>query len=293
MFEQAPRELEKVLEIIREGRYKEAIQILRNFEKQKKISKQETAYCHLMRCYLFMTQELYREAYNIAEEIYIKTIDLEIDLLTVDNLLFRAHALLEMRENFEKAKELINKGEEFLKTLTEEPDINRKRREAYIDYIKGMCSDSLFTLSDDANTALMHYKKSLSLRESMGDIYDVSYTLIRIAWFVFMQRSDFNLALSYVESAMLNLKDTNYLYIISWALLTKATIYSAKGQISESIPIYKQSLALSRKLDHKMRISAILNNMADALRMSGDLDQALEISKESVRLNSFSPVSFT
>ncbi|MFX1280735.1 MAG: tetratricopeptide repeat protein [Promethearchaeota archaeon] len=283
MFEQAPKNLENVLETIREGQFNKATQILRNFEKQKKISTRETAYCHLMRCYLFLTQGLYRDAANVAEQTYIKTIDLEIDFLTIDILLFRAHALLEMRENFEKAKELIIQGEEFLKTLVEETDINRKRREAYIHYLKGMCSDSLYTLTSDTNTALMHYKLSLSLRESVGDIYDANITLIRIAWF-FLHNGDFNLALSYIENAILNLKDTEYKFIISWALHIKATIYSAKGEISQSIPIYKQSLALSRKLDHKLGISGTLNNMADTLRMSGDLEQALEFSRQSVRV---------
>ncbi|MFX0029476.1 MAG: tetratricopeptide repeat protein [Candidatus Hermodarchaeota archaeon] len=285
MFEQAPKNLENVLETIREGKFNKASQKLRNFEKQKQISMQETAYFHLMRCYLFLTQGLYRDAANLAEQTYIKTIDLEIDFLTVDILLFRAHALLETRENFEKAKELIIQGEEFLKTLVDEPEINRKRREAYIHYLKGMCSDPLRTLTGDANTALMHYKLSLSLRESLGDIYDVCYTLINIAWFVFLQKCEITLALSYVESAMLNLKDTRYKYLICWALLTKASIFHLKGEVSQSIPIYKQSLALSRMFDHKLITSAILNNMAEALRMNGDLEQALEFSKESVRIS--------
>ncbi|MFX1324553.1 MAG: tetratricopeptide repeat protein [Promethearchaeota archaeon] len=284
MFENAPKKLENVLEIIREGRYKEAIQILKNFEKQKKVSTKEAAYCHLMRCYLSLTLSLYKDAANIAEETYIKSINLEIDLLTVDNLLFRAHALLEMRENFDKAKELIIQGEAFLKNIVEESEINMKRRKAYIHYLKGMCSDSLYTLTSDANTALMHYKHSLFLRESLGDLYDAKITLIRIAWFVFLHKGEFNLALSYIESAMLNLKDTKYKYVFSWALLIKASIYSAKGEISQSIPIYNQSLAISRMLDHKMGISSTLNNMADTLRMSGELEQALEFSKESIRL---------
>ena len=62
MFELAPKELNNVLEFIREGKYEDTLQLLEDFEERKNNSLQDIVFCHLMKCNLYLTQGLFRKA---------------------------------------------------------------------------------------------------------------------------------------------------------------------------------------------------------------------------------------
>ncbi|MFW9783933.1 MAG: tetratricopeptide repeat protein, partial [Candidatus Heimdallarchaeota archaeon] len=79
-------------------------------------------------------------------------------------------------------------------------------------------------------------------------------------------------------------KEINHKFFISWSLTIKATLYSEKGEVARSIPIFQQSLTIVKELKHKLLTSGILNNMADTYRMNGELEKALECSKSSLEI---------
>ena len=127
MFELAPKELNNVLEFIREGKYEDTLQLLEDFEERKNNSLQDIVFCHLMKCNLYLTQGLFRKAVDLAEQAYTESLDLEKNILSVDALFIRANALLNGWGDVKQAKKIVEKGEKFLKTLIEEPEINKNR----------------------------------------------------------------------------------------------------------------------------------------------------------------------
>jgi tetratricopeptide (TPR) repeat protein len=73
-------------------------------------------------------------------------------------------------------------------------------------------------------------------------------------------------------------RNLNYKVYIIWSLLIKAAIYNTKGEVFRALPLYEKSLEVAKEINHIYFISLNYNNMADAYRMQGDLEQAIECS---------------
>ncbi|MFX0091664.1 MAG: tetratricopeptide repeat protein [Candidatus Hodarchaeota archaeon] len=64
----------------------------------------------------------------------------------------------------------------------------------------------------------------------------------------------------------------------------KGTIYKLKGELNQALRCYRQSLALSKKINDKRAIAASLNNLGIIYWQKGDLDEALEYYQQSLAL---------
>ncbi|MHA2181336.1 MAG: hypothetical protein ACXAAH_07925 [Promethearchaeota archaeon] len=286
MFVFDSKELTLALQYINEGRYVESLQLLNDFEERENISLQDIVSCHFIKSRLFFMQGLMAKAAKLAEQTYKESLGLEKNIMSVDCLFLQANALMNSN-NVNIAIKVIRQGEKILSLLEDIPETEKNRREATLQYLKGMSLDPALTpTSENEELALKHYNYSLVLAESFGIKVLVIANLMRIAWIIGLIKGNSNLALDYIERALIYSKEINSKLYMTWALLYKATIYSAKGEITRCIPIFKHSLAMAKELNHIGFISSNLNNMADTFRMSGDLNHALECSEESIRISS-------
>jgi tetratricopeptide (TPR) repeat protein len=288
MSQSDPKELKQAKKFIKEGRYEESLQILKDFEERKNNTLQEIVSCHLLMCDLFFTQGLSKKAVKLADQTYKESLGLEKNFKSFDALVIMAKAFL-MGNDIKTANKIINQGEELLKTLTEVSVIKKNRNEAVLSYLKGMSLDSWISPINDDILALKHYKHSLSLAESVENKKLVISNLLRIAWNFGNVKGELDLALDYIEKALVFSKDTKDNLYILWALHHKATIYGNKGDIKQAISLFKQSLALGKELNNRGFIASTLNNMAEVYRMKGDLDHALDCSEQSLKI--FSKIS--
>ena len=281
MYQSLPKELAQARQFVIEGKFEESLQLLKDFEEMRNISLDYIVSSHLIKCFLFLHQGLYKKLVKFAEQTYKESLGLEKSILSVDALIFMAKSLINSF-NVKPANKIIKQAEELLATLTEELVINKNRREAHIGFLKGKTSDPLYTPKGDIDVALKYYKHSLALGESLGDEILIGNSLLTIAWGLGVFKGEIDKALEYVERTLAFAKETNYKFCIAYGFLQKATLYHVKGESTRSIPLYEQSLAISKELNHKQLISSNLNNMADAYRMIGELDRALECSEQSL-----------
>ena len=283
MSEFAPKELELAEQFAKDGRYADSLQILNDFEQKKGISSQDLVLCHLYKSYLFIYQSLYMKAVDFAEETFKESLQLENRILTLDALLTMAHAFLN-NNNIEEGKKKIKQGEELLENLSEIPETIKKRRIAQIFYLKGMSSDPLFSSTGEPDIALEHFQRSLSLSEALNDKERIIGNLIRMSWITGFNKEDFDLALDYLERALVLSREEDYKRQISWAYLIKGAIFSIRGEISQCIQLNNSGLSIAKKFNHILLISTFLNNLAEVYRMTGDLDRALECSIECIEI---------
>ena len=286
MFVFDSKELTLAMQYIKEGKYEESLQLLKDFEERENTSHQDIVSCHLIKSSLFFSQGKMIKAAKLAEQTYKESLGLEKNILSVDSLFLQANALINSK-NVKTAIKVIKQGEKILSSLIEIPEIEKNRREATLQHLKGLSIDpSYFPTSGNEELALKHYNYSLVLAESFGSKDLVIANLLRISWTIGFIKGNSDLALDYIERALIISKEINSKLHMTWALHHKASIYCVKGEVTRSIPIFKQSLAMAKELNHNVFISANLNNMADAFRMSGDLDHALECSEESIKISS-------
>jgi len=274
-----PEELIQGKELIDEGKYDDALQILKHFEEKGGHTLHDRVSCHLLKCELLLWQGLYEDLVKLAEQAYKESLGLEKNLLSVDILLIMAHALLWLKQ-YDKLQNIIKQGEELLKGLSQELPAAYKQREAYIDWIKGR----LYMDFRDANRALKHLEHSLALREEFGTKQEIIISIGAISSiFVFLD-VDYNRALKYLEQARVIGEEIGNKWYIGQYYYSMAIMYKVKGELERSINLSEQGLTVFNDINNKHMEAKILSNMGEVYRQKGELDYALECLEKALAL---------
>ena len=282
MSHSVPNKLIQAKKLIYEGKFDDALHLMKNFEERGDISLQDLVSWHLVKCYMFLQQYSFIELIELAEQTYKESTGLGKSLLSVDALYYMGLALIGIF-NLKKVNEIIKQGEDLLKTLTNEPLKDYKKREANIAFLKGLFYNSPAAERRDPDLALEYLEKSLELREEYGDKHEVVESLFFIGPII-MEKGELDQAIEYNERASSLAKESNMKYHIAYSKMQKAVYFGFKGELDRSIILNEQSLVMFKDLNNKYLIAAILNNMTDIYRMKGELERALECIEQSLAL---------
>ena len=180
-----PEELIRAERLIDDCKIDEADQLIRNFEEKGGHTLHNRVLCHLLKCELLLWQGLYEDLVKLAEQAYKESLELGKNFLSVDILLIMANSLLWLKQ-YDKFQDKIKQGKKLLKALPQELPADYKKREAYIDWLKGRFYIDL----RDADRALKYLEHSLALREEFGTKMEIAISLGGISRiFVFFLKS--------------------------------------------------------------------------------------------------------
>ncbi|MFX1572678.1 MAG: hypothetical protein ACFFB0_08015 [Promethearchaeota archaeon] len=276
-----PKELILTKQFINEGKFDEALRLMKNFEETGKPTLNEIVSCHLLKCEILFQQNLHKELFECAEQTYNESLRLGKSLLTIDALYYMAFPLI-MSNNLEKAEDLIKHGEALLKTLTHELPKEYKQREASIEFLKGIFYHPIAVGEGDPDLALKILEQCLVLREEYDEKHKIAFTILVISWILLIYKGELDHAFEYMKRALTLAKEVNRKFTIAVGLNTMAAYYHFKGELDRSITLYKQSLMLFKELNNKFYIGQILNSLAEVYKMKGEIECALEYSEQSV-----------
>jgi len=274
------KELTKAKKLIDECKFDDADQLLRNFEEKGGHTPYDIVFCHLLKCELLLWRSSYEDAVKLAEQTYKESLGLGKNLLSVDILLIMANALVWIGP-LDKLNDIINQGEELLKTLPHELSADYKQREAYIAFLKGW----FYTQKKDADPALKHFEHSISLREELGIKQEIAYSLVGIMWVNALLKIDYDGALNYAEQSMAIAENSGNKWCIGYCLNGMALVHLLKGELNRSIMFYEQSFTIFNDLNNKFMVAFILNIMGEIFREKGELERALECLEQAMALN--------
>ncbi len=283
MFISEVKEIKRARQLIFEGKADEALHLMKNFEERGDISLQDIVSWHLVKCHMFLQQYSFVELIKLAEQTYKESLGLGKSLLSVDALYYIGIALIGFL-NFKKVNEIIKQGEDLLKTLTNEPLKEYKKREANIAFLKGIIYDSPAARRREPDLALEQFEKSLELREKYGDKHEIAASLLFIAGILWFHKGELDQAFEHLERALTLAKESKMKFQIAFSLLQEAVYFGFKGELDRCILLNQQSLALFKELNNKFFISSILNNLTDAYRSKGELERALECIEQCIEL---------
>ncbi len=284
------KELTQAKKLIYEGNFDEALQLMKNFEERGDISLQDLVSWHLVKCHMFLQQYSFIELMELAEQTYKESLGLGKSLLSVDALYYigcglrLSYGSIIGILDLKKADEIIKQGEDLLKTLTNEPLKEYKKREAKITLLKGAVYNSPAAEIRYPDLALEQLEKSLELREKYGDKHEVAESLLLIVEILWFHKGELDQAFEYLERALILAKESKMKFQIASSLFHEAVYFVFKGELERGIMLNKQSLALFKELNNKFFIAVILNNMSASYRMKGDLERALECIEQSIAL---------
>ncbi len=273
------KELKQAEQLMKESKYDEALLLMNNLEGRDDITDSDQLSCYLLTSECLNELANYEEVLKFAEKAYQKSQELRDNLRSIDSLEKMAYATMWMGD-FEKALNLIKQSEDLLKSLTRCTPLEREQREASIAFIKG----TTYLFQGNVNLALECAKRSLELRENIGNKQELAESLYGMGFIYSMMKSDLDRALMYAERCQTLAKEINQQRIISLNLQSLGIIHAMKGEYIKSIKYTEQSLAIAEKIGNKQITSSNLNNIAMIFIYQGDFDKALTYLERSLEI---------
>jgi tetratricopeptide (TPR) repeat protein len=280
-----PEELICAKQLVNNGKFDEALQVLSNFEETGKHNLHEIVSCHLIKCELLYQQGLIEDLVNFAELTYKESLRLGKSLLSVDALYFKAWGLIWLYR-IEDATEIIKQGEELLKLLPNKLTTDYKKRKARLIWIMGASNNKIFNLNGDVNVALEHFYQSLALQEEVGDIEETALSIVSIIFNLGVIKGETDMSLKYI-GRFLDLIEKKVLknkHNIALGLSCVKQVYGLRGDFDLSIKYCEQSLEVFKELNNILEIAALYLTLGELHRMKGEIDRALEYGEQSLAL---------
>jgi tetratricopeptide (TPR) repeat protein len=276
-----PKELTQAKELIKEGKFEDSLQLLKDFEGRGKNSPHDIVSCHLLKCELLCERGLYENAVKLAEQSYKESLGLGNNLLSVDILLIMALALLRLFQGpTDKAHDIIKQGEELLKTLTLKLPAEYKQRKAYIAFLKGW----VYEQKSEADHAVNQFELSISLREELGAKKEIALSLVGIAHVFMYRKGDFDRALKYLKQGLALAEESGNKMVIGYCLYYMAGVHLVKGELDRSIMLFEQSLIINNKINNKIMMARVLSSLGGSYAMRGELNRSIRFYEQSLEL---------
>ncbi|MFX1590817.1 MAG: tetratricopeptide repeat protein [Promethearchaeota archaeon] len=223
-------ELVKTKQLIRDGRIKEALKLILEFEKKYEPSDQELLLYYLIKGTLYNRSSRYLDALDCSNRILEQRNKLDDLSLIFDALLIKGYALI-MSGNLSQSEAIIKDAEELFEKLKNIPNVDIKERESFMLRTKA-CIEAIkgdFHLSRKLN------EKAYELAKETEDKHLIISSLINLGE-VYQYLGDYDKALFYAKSAV----DTQYPLFSIMRLGTLIDCVLGKGDIKNAKYYFSQ-----------------------------------------------------
>ncbi len=255
-----------------EGKFLEALEIIKRIEKKEDLTPQDQLSSHVLKCTFLNKLGFHEDALKLAEKTYKEADKLGNPLKLIDVSIEMAEALMYL-VRFNESLEIIVKTESLFKTFSLETTIDRTRVESSIALIKGYIIVDNYMEKQDLERSLKILKYGLALQKKLDNKHEIARFYQYIGRCVY-SLGDWNLALDYWEKA-LKLEENGFNVHLSWLLFFFGLIYRNRGELDHALNYYNQGLALVEKLNSNgLPIAYLSNVIGEIYHMKGDFDQA-------------------
>ncbi|MGB5911207.1 MAG: tetratricopeptide repeat protein, partial [Promethearchaeia archaeon] len=276
-----PEELLQVKLLKEEGKFIEALKIIKEIEKNEGITSQDQLSNNIIKCTLRNKLGFHEDALKLAKKAYKDAEKLGTPIQLIDISIEMAEAFMYL-ERYNESLEVIMKCEKFFKTITLETTIEHNRIESAIALIKGYIKvDNYF--EPDLELSLKYLKYGLTLQKKLGNKHEIARFYQYIGFNYYCQ-GDWDLTLKYYNKA-LALEENGFNVFLTWLLFHRGNLYNQKGELDHALNYYKRGLELSEKLNSgKINIAYFLNVIGNIYYRKDDFDQALIFSEQGLTL---------
>ena len=270
MAHSEPRELIQAKKLMEEGKLEKALQLVDDFGKKDNLSNQEQISFYILKSSLASYFFNKNESFEYAERAYKESQKLENSLQLLD--VYTQMAAVLLRNNkIDESVGFIEKSEDLLKLLKQEPPSELMKRKAFLAYIKGFH----YRLKSEPEKSLECAEYSLALREELNLDLDIILSLHQIGWNYFF-KGDLDSSLKYAESLKALAEKIKYRQQIGESYWLIGAIFKNKGELDRALSSYKQALAIAEDLNNNQVIPLLLNSIGLAYHEKGDFNRALE-----------------
>ena len=231
------KELIKAKKLMREGRIKEAYQIILEFENKGDLTAQELLSYKLLKANLLYKSMKYSEAIIYTNEL-LQESQKQGDLLTYLDALMIISFVNVMLGNVSKSEDLIKKADNLFKKIKETSTIDLRERKSFLVRIKA----NICTWKGEIHRSLELNKKAFELAKDSKNKELISASLINIAE-KYDLLGDYDNAILYAERAI----EIQYQPWLIYPLGFIIDILLDKGDIEGANPYFQQISEIREK----------------------------------------------
>ena len=272
------QELERAQQLVLEGKYNKALQVVGTIEKRKKLSSKEQLNCKILKSSIFNKLGKYEKALGLAEVALKECRNRKNHLLGTDAVIEIAHSFWRLGE-FDKSLSIISDNDKFFAKLKQQKNSKLKYKEAIVLRLQGVVYHSKGELSK----AQKLYKRSLDLWEKIGDKKEIS-TIMNNLGVLYKTKGELHKALEYYENSSKLCYEIGNKDDIATSLNNIGNVFRLQGELEKALENYKQSLSYWEEFGNKQFISLSLCNIGEIYQQKGDYDTAVYYFKKALNL---------
>ncbi len=277
--EEKPEELIFAERLIVENKYTEALQVLTELVKKKRLPLNHKVSCLYLQARLFMWIGKLEYSIKKTKQAYEESLSLGKNLQTLDALNLMA-LVYNWLGRSDKAREIIIKSEKLFQTFTKESSAEYIRSEAFLSFIKGY-----LTSEDDADRGLEYLKYSLSLWDKIEPRLEKAMTHLCIGITLYSAKGELEQSINYLEQALAIAEEINHKYGIAFIHLNLGSSYRFKGELNISLKHYENSLNLFKEINNRRNVAMLYDFIGELLSEKGEFEQALKNIEKSIAIS--------
>lgn len=141
----------------------------------------------------------------------------------------------------------------------------------------------IYKSQGDYNKSIDYYKKSLKIREAIGDKAAIALTLNNMGS-IYYNQGDYARAIDYftkslkISEAIMNKKG------VASSLVFIGIIYLDQADFNKALEYFTKSLKINEEIDDQMGIATSLSNIGTIYKKQGDYDKALDYHAKSLKI---------
>ncbi|MBY9014315.1 MAG: tetratricopeptide repeat protein [Candidatus Lokiarchaeota archaeon] len=262
------KELIKAKNLIREGRIKEAHQIVLGLENYENLTAEELLLCKLLKANLLYRSMKYSDAIIYTDELF-KESQKQGDLLTyLDALIIKSFANI-MLGNVSESEDIIKKADNLFKKIKGTSTIDLRERKSFLVRIKA----NICTWRGEIHRSLELNKEAFELAKGSNNKELISGSLINIAE-KYELLGDYDNAKLYAERAL----EIQYQPWLMYQLGFIIDILLDNGDIEEANNYFQQIIEIREK--DKSKINDILYRYYKAVLLKTSLRSENRVKSE-------------
>lgn len=274
MSKSVSTELARVKKLFAEGKYEEALQLVKDIEQNINLTSEETLRVLRIKGGIYNILGDSEISFKLIEELYQKSQEMKMPLFSLDALFYKEN-ILYTQQKFEEVFKILEQHEKLFKSIPRDNSLEFQEREAGLLLWKAGREHH----NGNLDLALEYQKKSLNLFEQ-ADPHSINIPIIlgTSRSYVYLSKGELDLALECDEKALSLLpkrESFNSIMIIkSQIYRNMGMVYYQKGDLNRSLEYHITCFELLEKTKDPMWMNASYLNIIDILLVKKDFNQA-------------------
>jgi tetratricopeptide (TPR) repeat protein len=261
MTDSIPEEIEQGWRLLNEGKEKEALLLMIEFEKKGDLTPEELLRCQILKGYLFFWLGRFEEAFKIGEHSVQESMSLNKALLTIDALFVKFCSIIyterasEEQDIYMHVKQLL---ESPLKTLTPEVE--------HGEFAFFFMSGWLNMIVRRNDLVLQHTEKCLDILKGSSKFLFLKPYVLYIRGVTYDDKGELEEALKSQERSLeISIGDSYITKAMkSGSLNNIGIIHYQKGNLDLAIQNYEKSLKICEEINNMILIGIVFDRLIEA-----------------------------